>query len=166
MNILCKYPRPSLPPPYKSLSNHQQITPIESLIFNLPCHLVSVFKDWLIYDETCELLKRSYSLAESKRRLPKITGFYESYNQLFPSYVTLDERKYMFCNIQDKQADWDSRQRHRQIIDERKQEKNRRWMHYGGIYQAPSEVFKETEFDPITSPLKISSPHHFQRHSS
>ena len=44
----------------------------EGIMYNEPRHLVSVFKDYLIYDDLSEYLKRAYRKQESQDRLPKI----------------------------------------------------------------------------------------------
>jgi hypothetical protein len=46
------------------------------LIYNEPTHAVSVFKDYLILDDINEFLKRGYTLAETKARIPKLAEFY------------------------------------------------------------------------------------------
>lgn len=57
----------------------------------------------MILDDINEFLKRPYTNAEAKTRLPKLCNFYDKYSQVFPNYVTLPESKYMFKNIQRKQ---------------------------------------------------------------
>ena len=81
---------------------------------------VALFKDYLIYDDrSCECLKQYYDEGESKDRLAKLTDFYNTYSEIFPSYSVLiqpmyDEKtllfrnkegvaKYMFKNIKRKQ---------------------------------------------------------------
>ena len=49
---------------------------INDLIYNEPTHAVSVFKDYLILDDINEFLKRGYTLAETKARIPKLAEFY------------------------------------------------------------------------------------------
>lgn len=66
-------------------------------------HLVCKFKDCLIMDDTSEFLKRFYQVDESKGRLPQILDFYETYSKVFPNYIVLQEKKYMFQNIERKQ---------------------------------------------------------------
>lgn len=58
-------------------------------MYNEPRNLVSIFKDFLIYDDFSEYLKRSYRLKESTDRLPKIYQFYDKYSKTFPNYVSL-----------------------------------------------------------------------------
>lgn len=49
---------------------------VNDLIYNEPTRIVSIFKDYLILDDINEFLKRSYTLAETKARLPKLAQFY------------------------------------------------------------------------------------------
>ena len=75
---------------------------VNDIIYNEPTHIVSTFKDYLIYDDVSEFLKRPYSTSEARTRLPKILEFYEKYSKVFPNYVVLSESKYMFKNIERK----------------------------------------------------------------
>lgn len=49
---------------------------VNDLIYNEPTKSVSIFKDYLILDDINEFLKRSYTLTETKARLPKLAQFY------------------------------------------------------------------------------------------
>jgi hypothetical protein len=76
---------------------------INDIIYNEKAHIVAVFKDYLIYDDTSEFLKRFYKVQESKSRLMKIFEFYDSYSKIFPNYTVMTEAKYIYKNIQRKQ---------------------------------------------------------------
>eukprot|EP00347_Sterkiella_histriomuscorum_P018658 403344672 len=84
---------------------------VNDIIYNEPTRLVSVFKDYLIYDDVSEFLKRSYTTQEAKVRLPKIFEFYEKYSKVFPNYVVIPENQYMFKNIERKQRLIDEKQK-------------------------------------------------------
>ena len=56
---------------------------MEMIIFNKNTHLVSIFKDCMIYDFKEEFLKRYYSSEESKDRIPRFVGFYKNYLKFF-----------------------------------------------------------------------------------
>ena len=60
---------------------------VNDIIYNEPTHIVAVFKDYLIYDDLSEFLKRIYDTTESVARLPKIWEFYEKNSKVFPNYV-------------------------------------------------------------------------------
>jgi hypothetical protein len=52
--------------------------------------LVSLYKDYLIYDESSiEFLKKYYDLEESKDKLQKLNEFYYDYAEIFPSYALI-----------------------------------------------------------------------------
>ena len=69
---------------------------VTDIVYNENTNLVSVFKDYLIYDDVSEFLKRYYYSEEFDSRLPKIFEFYEKYSKVFPNYVTIPENKFMF----------------------------------------------------------------------
>ena len=71
-------------------------------MYNEQRHIVSVFKEYLIYDDFSEYLKRFYQGKEARDRLPHVFKFYENYSKVFPNYVSIPESKYMFRNIQKK----------------------------------------------------------------
>jgi hypothetical protein len=75
---------------------------INEIIYNETTHVVSVFKDYLIFDDVSEFLKRYYNKSEAVERLPKMFEFYENYSNVFPNYVVLPENKYMYKNIERK----------------------------------------------------------------
>lgn len=52
-------------------------------------HIVSAFKNYLLWDETSEFLKRFYNEAESLERIPNISQYYESYTLFAPVYFGL-----------------------------------------------------------------------------
>jgi hypothetical protein len=56
---------------------------MEMIIFNKNTHLVSIFKDCMIYDFKEEFLKRYYASEESKDRIPRFVGFYKNYLKFF-----------------------------------------------------------------------------------
>jgi hypothetical protein len=72
-------------------------------MYNENRRVVSVFKDYLIFDDFSEYLKRFYKTYEIKDRLQRAFDFYDKYSKVFPNYVLLPESKYMFKNIERKQ---------------------------------------------------------------
>ena len=73
------------------------------LMENAKTHLVSVFKDYLIYDDTSEFIKEYYYKKHIYPRLKTIYEFYESSSYLFPNYTVISEGKYIYKNIIKKQ---------------------------------------------------------------
>ena len=73
------------------------------LMENASVHLVSVFKDYLLYDDTTEFFKEYYTKNEIYKKLIAILDYYESSSYLFPNYTALNEGKYIYRNIIKKQ---------------------------------------------------------------
>lgn len=92
---------------------------INSIIYNEKDHIVAEFKDYLIFDDFSEFLKRFYRLNESIIRLPNINEFYDNYSKIFPNYTNIPEAKYMYKNIKRKQKVINNnQQKHGDSLDE------------------------------------------------
>jgi len=94
--------------------NKYNVNVINSIVYNEKEHIVAEFKDYLIYDDFSEFLKRYYRLNESVQRIPKITDFYENYSKIFPNYTNIPEAKYMYKNIKKKQKVIDTNHQQKQ----------------------------------------------------
>lgn len=86
-----------------NLNIKHNIIVINNILSNNKCHIVALFKDFLLYDEYVEFLKRYYKNYEIGLRLDKIFKFYKKASFIFPNYSPLVESKYLFCNILKKQ---------------------------------------------------------------
>lgn len=75
---------------YSTSPQKYNIFIINSIIFDQKSHLVSEFKNYLLWDETSEFLKRFYDLIESFDRLPNISQYYEEYTLFAPVYFGLN----------------------------------------------------------------------------
>ena len=75
---------------YSTSPQKYNIFIINSIIFDQKSHLVSEFKNYLLWDETSEFLKRFYDLVESFDRLPNISQYYEEYTLFAPVYFGLN----------------------------------------------------------------------------
>ena len=66
-------------------SNHKTkgIISINDLIESKNCHLVAIFKDYLISDYIDEFLRRFYHKKEIWERIPKFEGYYKNYLTFF-----------------------------------------------------------------------------------
>ena len=83
-----------------------------NIMYNEPRSMVSVFKDYLIFDDFSEYLKREYHYQEACERLPRIFEFYSKFSKVFASYVAMPiEARFMFKNIERKQKIIDQRNR-------------------------------------------------------
>ena len=76
---------------------------IDNLICNDNCHLVTKFKDYLIYDDDSEFLNEFCHKNELKSRLKYIFNFYSTYIHIFPNYLVIPEKKYIYKNLRKKQ---------------------------------------------------------------
>ena len=76
---------------------------INDIIYDENKHIVSEFKNYLLWDENSDFLKRFYYLHESINRLPKINYYYEKYTLFPPVYFCLDDLvKIMIKNVKRK----------------------------------------------------------------
>ena len=83
---------------------------IENIMCNDACHIVAVFKDYLIADDNSEYLRRIYKKNESIPRLIKLFSYYEETSVIFPNYTPLVESKYLYNNVIRKQRVIDEQQ--------------------------------------------------------
>ena len=88
---------------YNSTPTFFQKFQILLLMENANTHLVSVFKDYLLYDDMTEFFKEYYNPKEIYPRLKTIFDYYESSSYLFPNYTAINEGKYIYRNIIKKQ---------------------------------------------------------------
>lgn len=84
---------------------------INDIIYNENSHIVALFKEYLIYDDISEFLKRFYKSTETFPRLHKVNDYYAKYSKVFPNYFLFKESKYMFKNIKRKQRWIDEQQK-------------------------------------------------------
>ena len=76
---------------------------ISRLMHSINSHIVSLFKEFLIYDDIFEFLTKYYSNRKSNYLLKHIIDFYAANNIIYPNYVILPEGNYIYRNIQQKQ---------------------------------------------------------------
>lgn len=76
---------------------------VNNIIYNEQARIVAIFKDFLIFDDVSEFLKRYYTLEESIPRINKACEFYEEFSKIFPNYTKIRESKFMYKNIKRKQ---------------------------------------------------------------
>lgn len=83
---------------------------MNDIIKNKPTHITSIFKEYLVFDEPIEFLKRYYFSYEWKNKLVKLTEFHNSYFKVFPNFINIPEKHYMYKNIERKQRVIDDKQ--------------------------------------------------------
>ena len=85
------------------ITNKYNILKINDILSNSNCRLVSLFKDYLLYEDYSEFLKRYYNEKESKPRIKKFSKYLNQISFIYPCYAPLEESKYIFANILKKQ---------------------------------------------------------------
>ena len=88
---------------YNTTPMNYQKFQILLLMENANTHLVSKFKDYLLFDDMTEFFKEYYTSKEIYSRLKTIYDYYESSSYLFPNYTAINEGKYIYKNIIKKQ---------------------------------------------------------------
>ena len=83
---------------------------INDIIKNRSTHITSVFKEYLVFDEPIEFLKRYYEIYECQHKVVKLAEFHNSYFKVFPNFINIPERYYMYKNIERKQRVIDDKQ--------------------------------------------------------
>ena len=76
---------------------------IDNLIYNEYCHIVARFKDYLIYDDDSEFLNEFCDKDNLKSRLKYIFSFYSTYIHIYPNYLVIPEKKFIYKNLRKKQ---------------------------------------------------------------
>ena len=111
---------------------------INDIIYDEKKHIVSLFRNFLLWDETSDFLKRFYYRIESIDRLPRITAYYEQYTLFPPVYFAMDDIvKIMLKNVKKKK-------KYLEMIEENEDNRN-----------SSSDHIKE--FNYIINPNEINS---------
>ena len=76
---------------------------IANIIYDEKNRLVSTFKEYLIWNDSSEFMKKYYKFKKSYIKLNKYYEFYSKYSILYPNYIPLYESKYIYKNIHKKQ---------------------------------------------------------------
>ena len=94
---------------------------INAIIFDQKNHIVSEFKNYLLWDETSEFLKRFYYISECFERLPNISQYYETYTLFSPIYFGLDSPLIIIMN------GWTKRKKkYLEYIEDREEEEEKK----------------------------------------
>ena len=123
---------------------------INDIVYNEKAFIVANFKDFLIYDDSSEFLKRFYKFKESEERLPRLYDYYENYSKIFPNYIILPEAKFIYKNIQKKQRLIDTQQMLEEGINKKKDDSSYLFntrIHESIMNVSMSFCFGEMKFD-------------------
>ena len=83
--------------------HNYNIYTINNILSNNKSLVVSKFKEFLLYEDSSEFLKRFYQLKEIAPRLKKLYDYFHKYILISPNYFFLNESKYMLSNYFRKQ---------------------------------------------------------------
>jgi len=76
---------------------------ISNIIYNNRLHIVSCFKEFLIYYDPGDFLSAFYKRKEARHKIKEYSEFYTLNSRIFPNYILLPESQYIFNNIKKKQ---------------------------------------------------------------
>ena len=105
---------------YKKIGTSYNYLILDNLLSNGKCHIVALFKEYLIVDDNSEFLRRFYNKKESLPRIKKVSNYYHETSVIFPNYTPLIEAKYIYKNIMRKQKVIDQIQE----LEDKEREKN------------------------------------------
>ena len=88
---------------YNSNSELYNKYQIQLFLENANTHLISTFKDYLFYDDLTEFFAKFYKRRDSSELLGALFEYYEKSSYIFPNYTVLNEGKYVYNNIIQKQ---------------------------------------------------------------
>ena len=109
---------------YSSENNYNSYI-TNNILSNNKSLIVAKFKDFLLYEDLSEFMKRFYRLEEIRPRLKKLYNYFHKYTLIQPNYYLLNESKYMISNLFKKQIimNKERKNRHkRKILNNKKKE--------------------------------------------
>ncbi len=129
---------------YKKIGTSYNYLILDNLLSNGKCHIVALFKEYLIIDDNSEFLKRFYKKKESLPRIKKVSQYYYETSVIFPNYTPLIEAKYFYKNIMKKQKIIDQIQELEDKKDKNKNKKKKDNKNY-----LSEKVFNDTAYNEI-----------------
>ena len=111
---------------YSSENNYNSYI-TNNILSNNKSLIVAKFKDFLLYEDLSEFMKRFYRLEEIRPRLKKLYNYFHKYTLIQPNYYLLNESKYMISNLFKKQIimNKERKNRHkRKILNNKKKKIN------------------------------------------
>ena len=99
---------------------------ITDIIDNEATHMVALFKEFLIFGDFSEFLQGYFEEKEIRKFLPLIFDYYHSSTVIFPNYVILEEKKYIYKNIQKKQQIINIQQEQEDMENNKKKKKKKK----------------------------------------
>ena len=131
-----------------NLANKYNILKTNEILSNSKTHLLSTFKDYLLFDDFSEFFKRYYNGKESKHRIKKISNYLFKEPFTHPNYSPLEEGKYILCNIIKKQMLLNKQKRNKYYLNN-ELKKN--------FFEKKNKVFNNKIYDDIFEQQKSES---------
>ena len=129
---------------YNKVASSYNLLILDNLLSNGKCHIVALFKEFLIIDDNSEFLKRYYKIKESLPRIKKVAQYYYETSVIFPNYTPLFESKFIYKNIMKKQKIIDQIQELEDKKDKNKNKKKKDNKNY-----LSEKVFNDTAYNEI-----------------
>ena len=127
---------------------------ISRLMHSINSHIVSLFKEFLIYDDIFEFLTKYYSNRKSNYLLKHIIDFYAANNIIYPNYVILPEGNYIYRNIQQKQRIIDNQEEN--LKKKKKEEKRKNNFIKENKDKIDENIFNSNVMDSILNQTNTS----------
>ena len=87
----------------KNVKKEYNLLIMNNILSKGKCHIVALYKEFLLYYDYIEFLKRFYKITESRSRLINISYYFKETTIIFPNYSPLIESKYLIYNFRKKQ---------------------------------------------------------------
>jgi len=133
---------------------------INKLIWNKKGHIVSLFKDFLIYNEKSEFFIAFYTYDKIKKKLIDLFNYYNESSFIFPNYTPLPESKYIYNNIIKKQRVIDDQENMEELKlikkhnNNKKQKLNNIIKNFYENSQSQSKFFDSNIYNSILKPCE------------
>lgn len=124
------------------------ILKINEILSNSKTRLVSIFKDYLLFDDFSEFFKRYYNGKESKNKIKKISNFFFGEFFIYPNYASLEEGKCVLSNIIKKQMILNKQKRNKYYLNN-ELKKN--------FFENKNKVFNNAIYEDIFAQQKSES---------
>lgn len=128
---------------------------ISNIMWNAKGHIVSLFKDYLIYDELAEFFISFYPSQTSLKKLNELFDYYAESSFIFPNYTPLPESKYIYRSIIKKQRVIDEQENLEELkLKQKKLSKKKKNMFYNFYNDngGESKFFNSTIYYSILKP--------------
>ena len=128
---------------------------INNIMWNAKEHLVSLFKDYLIFDELAEFCADFYPMEKSIKKLNDLFNYYCESSFIFPNYTPLPESKYIYKSIIKKQRVIDEQENLDELRIKQKKLKEKKKNIFFDFYNdsgTENKFFNSTIYNSILKP--------------